>query len=1439
MLFLVNSNGVPSLAAFIQMVAPKVIATSPSIGSIGLGVGTNVTVTFSGAMDPTTITASSLQLLDSSGKPVSATVSYNSATNTATLTPSNPLSGSSTYTILARGNAGSAQIRDTFGTALSADYTATFQTATLSGDGPFSLWAPTTTPPVTSFNDSMSVELGIQFRSDVSGYVTGIRFYKGAGNTGTHIGNLWTSTGQRLATATFTNESASGWQQVTFASPILITANTTYVASYFAPAGHYAFAPAYLTSRVDSGPLHALANFVDGNNGVFVYGSDAFPTQSGSGSNYWVDVVMTYPAGPATHLSISAPSSMTAGSAFGITVTALDANNNIASGYAGTVHFASTDGTAFVPTDYAFTAGDAGAHVFSNGVTMKTAGAQSITASDKSAGPIIGSVSVNVTPAAASSLRVSGFPSPTTAGVANNFTVTAKDAYGNTATSYTGTVMFTSSDGQAALPANYAFVSGDGGVHSFSATLKTAGTQSITATDTATSTLTGSQAGITVNPAAGSILVVGGFASPTVAGVSHNFTVTAQDAFGNTVTGYTGTVAITSSDGQAALPANYAFVSGDAGVHSFSATLKTAGTQSITATDTATNTLKGSQAGITVNPAAASMLMVGGFASPTVAGVSHNFTVAAQDGFGNTVTGYTGTITFTSTDVQGVLPANYTFTSADGGSHAFTTTLKTAGVKALTANDTAATSISGGQLGILVNPASASSLQVSGFPSPTTAGIPQNFTLTVQDVFGNTVTGYTRTIGFISTDPQGVLPANYTFTSADAGAHTFSATLKTAGVQALTANDTAISSISGNQLGILVNPAAANSLVVSGFPSATIAGLSQTFSVSAQDPYGNTATGYAGTIAFISTDPLGVLPANYTFTSADAGAHLFTATLNTAGGQALTANDTVATNISGSQSGILVNPAAAGGFQVSDFPSPTTAGILQNFTVTAQDVFGNTVTGYTGTIGFISTDTQGVLPTNYTFTSADAGAHTFTAALKTAGNQTLTVKDSAATNISGSQSAILVNPAATNQFVVSGFPLSVISGTASNFTVSAEDAYGNPATAYLGTVKLTSSDVQAILPANYTFISADGGTHAFSATLMTPGSQSISAADTANTGVTGTESGITVATVPPTAGISGSSSGVPGQPLTFTLSATEPGLATGTNYTYRVQWGDSSPAQTVSGQSGTRMTHVFVSSGLYPVSLTATDPSNNPSAPVSTSVSISTVVMETDPYNSSLTALYVGGTSGNDTIAITPVAGNGVKVGMNFVNYGSFTPTGHVVVYGQSGNDIIKTAAQTINGVFTYVNVPLLIFAGNGNDILNVLGSNVGNVLVGGSGSDRLLGGKGPDILIGGSGPSTLNGGSGGDILIGGTTNYDNNAAALAAVLAEWSRTDIDYATRIAHLNGGMSGGLNGIVLLSSSTVHPDGQVNNLYGGAGLDWYFAGVLDVLFNKAPAEIVTSI
>ena len=109
-------------------------------------------------------------------------------------------------------------------------------TASVTGDTIFG----NTTPTKTTSNDPNAVELGVKFESSEAGYITGVRFYKGAGNTGTHVGHLWTSTGSLLATATFTGETASGWQQVNFATPVAITAGTIYVASYFAPVGHYA-----------------------------------------------------------------------------------------------------------------------------------------------------------------------------------------------------------------------------------------------------------------------------------------------------------------------------------------------------------------------------------------------------------------------------------------------------------------------------------------------------------------------------------------------------------------------------------------------------------------------------------------------------------------------------------------------------------------------------------------------------------------------------------------------------------------------------------------------------------------------------------------------------------------------------------------------------------------------------------------------------------------------------------------------------------------------------------------------------------------------------------------------------------------------------------------------------------------------------------------------
>ena len=155
-----------------------------------------------------------------------------------------------------------------------------------------SVWSTATVPGVVDTTDPNAVELGVKFRSDVNGTVLGVRFYKAAANTGTHVGNLWSSTGTLLATVTFAKETASGWQQAYFSTPVAITAATTYIVSYYAPAGHYSATASYFTnSGADNTPLHALRTGVDGPNGVYLYSSDGFPTFTWTDTNYFVDVI--------------------------------------------------------------------------------------------------------------------------------------------------------------------------------------------------------------------------------------------------------------------------------------------------------------------------------------------------------------------------------------------------------------------------------------------------------------------------------------------------------------------------------------------------------------------------------------------------------------------------------------------------------------------------------------------------------------------------------------------------------------------------------------------------------------------------------------------------------------------------------------------------------------------------------------------------------------------------------------------------------------------------------------------------------------------------------------------------------------------------------------------------------------------------------------------
>jgi hypothetical protein len=407
-----------------------------------------------------------------------------------------------------------------------------------------------------------------------------------------------------------------------------------------------------------------------------------------------------------------------------------------------------------------------------------------------------------------SSFLLAGFPSSLRAGSSAAFTVSAIDASWHVVPGYLGTIHFSSSDNQAVLPPDYTFGATDNGVHTFSVILKTAGTVSVTAADTATSSITGNQSAILIVAAPATVLRVAGFPSPATAGTAGSFTVTAIDPYGNTADGYRGTLQFSSSDSKAVLPGNYTFTAADNGVHTFSATFNTGGTWSLAAADTATKGITGTESAITVNTVnlTISRLVVAGIPSSLTAGTSVTFTVTATDANGKTVTGYRGTVHFNSSDSQVALPANFIFTAADNGVHVFSVTFKTAGTQSLTATDTTTTGAIRTQTNVVVYPADARTFLVTGFPSSAVHGLAYGFTVIARDAFGNTATGYRGTVHFTSSDHLALLPSNYTFTAGDNGVHTFSGTLQTAGTQFVSVTDLAMSLLTGSQVGIVVSP---------------------------------------------------------------------------------------------------------------------------------------------------------------------------------------------------------------------------------------------------------------------------------------------------------------------------------------------------------------------------------------------------------------------------------------------------------------------------------------------------------------------------------------------------------------------------------------------------------------------------------------------------------
>jgi hypothetical protein len=516
-------------------------------------------------------------------------------------------------------------------------------------------------------------------------------------------------------------------------------------------------------------------------------------------------------AAPATRFRIDAPSAATAGTAFPVTITALDMNGNPTTGYSGIVTLTSTDPQATALGTVTLTNGSGTL----SSTILKSVGTQTITGT--APGGITGtSGTIAVTAGAATKLVVSA-PTTVPAGTSFNVTVTAQDAFGNTA-SYAPTVTLSSTDAQAFGMGAKTLTGGTG---SFATTHQTAGTQRITATGAGTPPISGS-ADVTVIPASATHFVVTA-PSTAVAGTAFSYIVTARDQYNNLASAYSGTVHFTSTDAHAVLPADSALANGAA---SFQATLTTAGTSTITATDKTTSSIFGVSGGITVAPGLLTQFV---FLRPTQAppaGSSFSIQVTAEDAYGNTVTSYTGPATLTSSDPQAVLPSPATLTFTNGVATT-SVTLNTAGSQTLT--------VAGGGISasspIVVQATAANHIDLTNTPATATAGQPFPFTVTARDTLGNVAIQYSGTLAFSSGDSSFVSPPNSPLSN---GSGTFTAALKTAGSWTITAIDLSNASIRGTSAAINVVPGPFDHFLIAPAPTEITAGVPFNFTVTAK-----------------------------------------------------------------------------------------------------------------------------------------------------------------------------------------------------------------------------------------------------------------------------------------------------------------------------------------------------------------------------------------------------------------------------------------------------------------------------------------------------------------------------------------------------------------------------------------------------------------------------
>jgi hypothetical protein len=331
--------------------APATTTLAPAASAVGVSNGASVYATFNQPLDAATVNAQTFMLTPDAGAPVAATVSYDAATQRAVLRPAAALTVGTHYTAaLATG------IRSSLGAPMAAAVTWGFTTANC----PCALNSAGTTPqekglPVQDFRPGagpFSYELGTKITVTTNVELTALRFYKDPGETGTHVGRVWNASGTQLASTTFQDESASGWQRQTLATPLTLTAGQTYIVSVGLNA-FYSKTQGGLATQLVSGPLRSVT---DGANGVYANTAGQFPANAYAASNYFVDGVVRLPSEPRSAPAIQtvSPLSGATGASTTPTITATFARA-LDSGTvnAHTFQLVDQDGTA-IPADVSY-----------------------------------------------------------------------------------------------------------------------------------------------------------------------------------------------------------------------------------------------------------------------------------------------------------------------------------------------------------------------------------------------------------------------------------------------------------------------------------------------------------------------------------------------------------------------------------------------------------------------------------------------------------------------------------------------------------------------------------------------------------------------------------------------------------------------------------------------------------------------------------------------------------------------------------------------------------------------------------------------------------------------------------------------------------------------------------------------------------------------------